>query len=195
MGQPLRTLRDKATYPERPNWSTVAVVRKLFLIAAVSSSTLLAAPAPCEVSTLDRENRYEIGLSLQSLYPNGLPNDPANLPVYGPRFGIPFLGNKLYLQTLYGSADPESRGATTVILSEVGYQIPIELPFFVMFAEGGVHYLHYTKLGKSRDMFGGNLGTGLMLPMGKNFKLTLSLKAYLQERAIISLGGGFSILL
>jgi hypothetical protein len=166
----------------------------LLAVCLAASLDLAAEEKTCPV-TSDSQSQYSLGLILQGLFPAHLPDHPVPLPVYGPRFEMPLLGNLAYAQVVYGAGDPYGNGGTSIILSEIGYQLPINTPFFLAFADAGIHYLHYAVLGKNHEMPGGHFGIGLTVPLGKGFKLGLGLKTYLQFEPIVALGGNFAFAL
>jgi hypothetical protein len=170
-------------------------IRLLFLLLLALDSPATAAPQALCPGTTETESKYTLGLVLQAMFPSHLPDSPVQLPMYGPRFEMPMLGNIAYAQVTYGAGDPTGNGGTSIILSEVGYQLPIDTPFFLAFAEAGVHYLHYAVVGKNHEMPGGHFGLGLTLPMGKGFQLGFGIKSYLQFEPIFSFGGSFSFAL
>ena len=162
---------------------------KLFLGSLGLLSSLAWGQSPCE-TVKDAENRFAIGLSLASILPNRLPDFQTSLIAYGPTLGIPVGRDKIQVQAMYGATT-----GLSMSLAEMNYRFDIPTPFFTSFLLAGGHYLHYSFSGRGHDVWGMNLGLGFTLNMSRNFGLALSMKGYLQDRVMISFGGGFNFLL
>ena len=146
-------------------------------------------PPLCPSNTI-AGNRFGLGLSLSILLPNRLPEFESNLLAYGPVIGIPIGKDALQIQGLYGYST-----GLSLTLAELNYRFNIPTPFFSGFLLGGAHFLHYAFTGHNHDFFGGNGGLGFLLNMSRSFSMTLMMKVYLQDRAMLSFGGGFNFLL
>ena len=136
----------------------------------------------------------ELGLSLQYLVPNRLPDFQIPLTAFGPQIAVPISGNEVNLQVLYGG---NSGGSETVslYLAESSYNIKIPTPFFTAFFLGGVHYIHYGYLGNDHEFFGPVAGLGFDFPMAKQFQMGMGMKAYLTRKVMLALGGSFAFIL
>jgi len=139
----------------------------------------------------ETRNPFEVGLVLQQLLPNHFPDFETSLLVYGPTIGIPVGNHTLQVQGLYGTGD----GVSSLFLVETNFRLRGETPFFTAFVMAGIHLLHYSVSEVFREAFGGNAGIGFLIPMAHNFSFQLFLKAYLERKAMVSYGGGFTLLL
>jgi hypothetical protein len=165
----------------------------LFLFLCAAGLAFCEERSICESPASSRGKRFEIGLRYQSLIPSGLPDFTTTLPVLGPVLGMPLLGGTLQVQGVWGG-----NGVTglSLYLVETNYRRELMTPFFHAFVLVGAHYLHYGYPGGTTlDGPGVNAGIGLAFAMGEGFELSGALKAYLQNRTLLSFGGGFSFLL
>ncbi len=135
-------------------------------------------------------NDFQIGLSLQILLPNNLPDFSLSVPAYGIVASVPLGRDSIQVLAQYGSGEK-----FYLYSGEVNYALVLPTPFFTPFLLAGIHWMHYALSGVGHDNFGGNAGIGLLFPLSSDFQITLGLKSYLESRAIIAFGGGFSFFL
>lgn len=156
----------------------------------VLAEALADTPAPhCPVTPSQKENAFQVGLHIQNLLPNRLPDFVGGLPVYGPIVGIPFFGDNIQLQAFYGTLTD-----FWLYTFEANYRFNVSTPYFTGFALAGGHYMHYSRLGSAHRYVGPNFGLGASIDMSQNFDVNLLMKVYAQERALFSFGGGFALL-
>lgn len=150
-------------------------------------------PEICGEIQTSRGERIELGLIYQSLIPSGLPDFSRTLPAYGGVFGIPLFGGTLQLQAL---ATADALAGQSLYLAESNFRLEMETPFVHLFALFGAHFLHYRLTsGAAHAGFGANFGIGTALALGKGFELSLAIRTYIQQRTMVTFGGGFSFLL
>lgn len=161
-------------------------------VATVSGQAFSAAAVECGVPTPSRGKKFELGLLYYVLVPSGLPDLTRTVPITGAVIGVPVFHGTLQLEGFFGSDPTDS---LDLQMAEANYRLEVEIPYFNLFALFGAHYLHYTKATTPHSGFGANTGIGVSFLMGQNFELALSLRAYIQQRTTIGVGGGFSYLL
>jgi hypothetical protein len=132
----------------------------------------------------------ELGLSVQQLIPTHMPEFNSSIPAFGPNILIPLGGDHLRVQGLFAG-----QNGVTLYMAEAGYYWTVTTPFFMGMVGLGAHYMHYNTIDASYDFVGGNLGVGLSLVMSKSFHVLLEMKGYIQERSMLTAGGGFSFVL
>jgi len=133
---------------------------------------------------------YELGLTLQTMLPNELPDFAAALPVYGPLLGVSIGPHNLVVRGLYGAIE-----ALSTYVVEAGVRWNIDLHFFHMYALTGGQLLHYSYAGSGRQYVGGNLGMGIVIPISGKYQVTVGAKAYITSRTLMNFETGFSIFL
>lgn len=157
----------------------------LFLLLSIRSLGAVS----CNDTAPREGSRFEVGLSIESLLPNQLPDFPSTVPVYGLLIGIPVFGHSLEAEGLYGA-----NNGVTFYTGELAYRYEIETPFFIPFVLVGGHFSHYSYSGGSNhDFYGPLLGLGFLIPMGGSFDLSLLMKTYLPNLGVLGFGGGFSL--
>lgn len=160
------------------------------LLAAVLLVASLPARAAsvCGDTTLPRA--WQVGLTFQVLLAGNLPDWVNSTSAYGVVGSMPVGDDAIQLQWQYASGNEFN-----LYLTEVNYRYLIPTPYFRLFALAGAHYLHYGLSGQNHDGPGGNLGIGVLVPLARDLHLSVSLKSYVRERSILSVGGGFTFLL
>jgi hypothetical protein len=147
---------------------------------------LLIFPVP----SFSADPSYELGLNFNLLLPTHLPEFNTSIPGVGPSLWIPVGGDQLRVQALFSAAN----NVTFLYLIETGYYWKLPTPFFTCFFDLGLHYLHY----EGPDAFnflGVNGGFGFSIMMTKGFDIILEGKGYLQQKPMVTFGGGFAFLL
>ncbi len=106
---------------------------------------------------------------------------------------MPIFGGTLQIQ---GLATPDTLAGQSLYLAESNFRLEIDTPFLHLFALMGAHFLHYRlTTGAAQAGFGINLGIGTALSLGRGFELSLAIRTYIQQRTMVTFGGGFSFLL
>lgn len=159
-------------------------VSPLILILAI----LFALPLLAEQAKSSSSRSVEIGLSVQLLHPDSLPEFDQKLTAFGPLVGIPIGGDVIQVQALYGSQDNAS-----LYLIETDYRLRFHTPYFSGFALAGGHFLKHSQA--NYEAFGMNLGMGVSYLAVERVEIHLELKIYFQDRKLVTLGGGISYLL
>jgi hypothetical protein len=157
------------------------------------NSLAVTSPPACPEIANPRGQFFEIGLVYQSLIPSGLPDFTKTQVAFGGVLGFPFLKGTLQLQATGGG---DTNTGFSLYLAESSYRFEIPTPFANLFLWAGGHFLYY-QLGHQpvHRGVGAHFGLGTAFLMGKGFEVSLSLKTYIQQRTMVSLGGGFSFLL
>lgn len=137
-----------------------------------------------------RENRYELGLSMQVLVPNLLPEFEAPVVGLGPRGSIPMGDHAIEMGFLYATDKSD-----TLYLLEGGFRYNIVLPFLAGYAYAGVHYLKYLFKQRLHDNGGPVVGFMLNFPMSRGFTMGIGMRTYFPSKILLSFGGNLSFLL
>lgn len=160
----------------------------LILLSCFASMAVSAIPASCE--PVNSERRYEVGIGLQNVLPNGLPQMDDSLLLYGPVLTVPVYGQQLVLRGSYGAVD--SFSGYLLEFSARGFA---KLPFFTLYGVMGAQLFRYSKAGNSAGAEGGHLGMGLSFPMGRSNHWTLGPKVLVMRRVLWALDLQFSFTL
>lgn len=121
--------------------------------------------------------------------PSRLPGFDGALPAYGAIVSFPWAAHAIEVGALYGASDSFS-----VKIGQAGLRLNAETAHFSGYALVGAHVLGYSSLTvNARFFFGGFVGIGASLPMGKAFALDLGVKSYFQSRPMLSMGGAFRV--
>lgn len=161
----------------------------LFFFLLLFSLPALSVPQDFGLKMLE-ENRYELGLSMQVLIPNLLPDFEEPLVSLGPRGSIPIGKDAIEMGFLYGTDRSD-----TLYLLEAGYRYNITFPFIGGYAYAGAHYLKYLFRQEKHDQGGPVLGFMLNFPMSKGFTMGIGMKTYFPSKILFSVGGNLSFLL
>ena len=132
----------------------------------------------------------ELGLTLQYLVPNHLPDFEVPVTAFGIHIGIPVFSQTIQLQAVYGGGDKIS-----LYNIEAAFRLNIPTPFFTSFVFAGGHYIHWGYARRDQSFFGPLTGLGFYFPMARNFKMGLGMKIYLPQKTILEFGGGFAFLI
>lgn len=164
------------------------VNRLVFLLFTLLSLPTWAATTTEAVRTIGSDP--EIGLTMEYLVPNRLPNFEVPVTAFGAHVGFPVLGQNIQIQGVYG-------GSPTISLFniEAALRFNIDNPFFTSCVYAGLHYLHYGYQQNDKEFLGPMTGLGFYIPMAKNFLMGLGMKLYLPQKLMLSFGGSFSFLL
>ena len=165
-------------------WLTLAIPN---LTPARGAGTL---PQVCQEPHPERAGKFELGILYQTVIPSGLVGFDKTIPAYGPVVGFPLWGHTFQVAGLYGS-----QAGLNVYLLETSMRFGISMPYFNGFVLAGAHYLRYSQDVTVQGAAGANAGLGLALALGSGFEVHLGLRAYIQRRTMIAMGGGFSFLL
>lgn len=137
-----------------------------------------------------KENRYELGLSMQVLVPNLMPEFEEPLVSLGPRGSIPLGNHAIELGFLYGTDKSD-----TLYLVEGGFRYNVVLPFLAGYAYAGIHYLKYLIKQRLHDTGGPVVGIMFNFPMSKGFTMGIGMRAYYPSKIMMGFGGNLSFLL
>lgn len=152
----------------------------------------LNASAVCKNIGGAEQNSIEVGVLMEVLMPNRLPDFDSSLTVFGPVIGIPFYVDTVLISGFYGS----NTGLTT-FTGEFAYRLNLPTPFLRTFLFLGGHFLRYSyaPTNNAYSHFGINGGAGFRMDINKTAQGTIQAKLYSQDRSFFSLGAGFAFLL
>lgn len=169
----------------------MSIVNRAILVVLLFAFSVQAAEQTEQKTDLKPlpANAPQIGVSLQFLVPNRLPEFLSPVTAYGPVVGIPVGDDQIRFEFLYASLNQFS-----LYWLDVCYRLTLRTPFFIGFLSGGFQYFHYS-FPDSFDKFGPNVGTGLILAFTNNLQIDIGMRAFVQEKLIIGFGGTLAFLL
>ncbi len=159
-----------------------------FLLGALLLSAV--SWADCAQNTSHFLNGLQLGVHLESLVANQLPDFNLGLPLYGVSVGAPIWNELVVGEAVHGNVEDLSLFRFEIALRHIFYT-----PYFIPFVQmGGIH-LKYSRPGGSHAYFGPAFAVGVSLPMDETFTLHFLSKYSYPTRALFSIGGGFTVLL
>ncbi len=166
-------------------------MKKFFVLVFFASQLLFGVDEPVDTTVSSRPSLGpEVGMTMQFLVPNRLPNFELPVTSFGAHLGLPLLGNTLQLQGVYGAGEKIS-----LYNLEASYRYNIFTPFFTGFVFAGVHYLHYGHQNDDHGFMGPLTGIGFYFPMTQSFSMGLGMKMYLPRTLMLGFGGSFAYVL
>lgn len=166
----------------------------IFFFWLLTSNLVLGADRLDRLETTE-EHRYLLGLGIQFLVPDQLPDFETTQLVYCPRFFFPVGKDHIQLGVTYGSDSGVYPQLDHLFLAELGYRFDYRTRFFTGFLIAGGQFSRYFSNGKDHQGFGPNWGFGLIFPLAKDFRMGTEMRAYLIEKVVLGFGANFTFAL
>lgn len=163
------------------------------LFTWVCSSSLALVPKQLMETT--EENRYLLGLGIQFLVPNQLTGFENSQMVFCPRVYLPIFKGHLQLGASYGTDSGVYPRLDRILIAEMGYRLGFETRFFSSSISVGAQYSHYQSALGNFKQWGPHLAWGIILPLARDFRMGLELRALQLEKAVLGFGGNFTFAL
>jgi len=148
----------------------------------------LSARAECPRDAHTKFDRVQLGVQVDSVLANQLPDFHTGLLLYGFSVHIPVWTEFLITEGEYGNV-----GNFSAYRFEAGLRHVFETPFFITFLQLTAYHLRYSMPGASHGFWGPSLGLGIALPMDKVFTIQFMTKVSFATRPLFNIGGGFLI--
>lgn len=134
--------------------------------------------------------RFQIGLQLDSVIPNQLPDFTSTLLLYGFTVTQPVLTETLVFSGEYGTLQNLS-----LYRFEAGVRHIFYTPFIITYLEVTAFQMKYSLPGASHSYWGPAFAFGVALPMDAIFTIQFQTKVTLATRPLFNFGGGFLLAL
>ncbi|NBX93273.1 MAG: hypothetical protein EB078_12760 [Proteobacteria bacterium] len=141
------------------------------------------------------EHRYLLGLGIQFLVPDQLPDFESTQIVYSPRVFIPIGQDHIQIGVSYGSDTGVYPQIEHIFLAEIDYRLDYKTRFFTGFISVGGQYSRYLSRNVDHQDVGPNMGFGLIFPLAKDFRMGTEMRAYFLEKPVLGFGGNFTFAL